>query len=235
MHSKILEETADGISGQENISMLILAGRNSIQTLAACVEHSAHFGDDFLGRCVGEAEILVDLNLMLILAGVCDNLDLAVKAGEGDIDTAGIADVCLLLVDENLIGVYAGILFRLDFLHSLHQFYEFSGKIAGSISHVGACLGIRWLCNRVPWVLHKLCGEQRLVNFLLHFFAGNALVDLFFCASAEFSILTVDKDGQKRMSYFFRAAHVELLTDEKCLAGFGLLFADQKVAGFACF
>ena len=117
----------------------------------------------------------------------------------------------------------------------MHQFYEFSGKIAGSISHVGACLGIRWLCNRVPWVLHKLCGEQRLVNFLLHFFAGNALVDLFFCASAEFSILTVDKDGQKRVRYFFRAAHVELLTDEKCLAGFGLLFADQKVAGFACF
>ena len=37
------------------------------------------------------------------------------------------------------------------------------------------------------------------------------------------------------MRYFFRAAHVELLTDEKCLAGFGLLFADQKVAGFACF
>ena len=92
--------------------MLILAGRNSIQTLAAGVEHSAHFGDDFLGRFVGEAEILVDLNLMIILAGVCDNLDLAVKAGEGDIDTAGIADVCLLLVDENLIGVYAGILFR---------------------------------------------------------------------------------------------------------------------------
>ena len=60
-------------------------------------------------------------------------------------------------------------------------------------------------------------------------------MDLFFCASAEFSILTVDKDGQKRMRYFFRAAHVELLTDEKCLAGFGLLFADQKVAGFACF
>ena len=143
--------------------------------------------------------------------------------------------MCLLLVDENLIGVYAGILFRLDFLHSLHQFYEFSGKIAGSISHVGACLGIRWLCNRVPWVLHKLCGEQRLVNFLLHFFTGNTLVDLFFCASAEFPILTVDKDGQKRVRYFFRAAHVELLTDEKCLAGFGLLFADQKVAGFACF
>ena len=95
--------------------MLVLAGRNSIQTLAASVEHSAHFGDDLLGRFVGEAEILVDLNLMIILAGVCDNLDLAVKAGEGDIDTAGIADVCLLLVDENLIGVYAGILFRLDF------------------------------------------------------------------------------------------------------------------------
>ena len=33
------------------------------------------------------SEILVDLNLMIILAGVCDNLDLAVKAGEGDIDT----------------------------------------------------------------------------------------------------------------------------------------------------
>ena len=48
MHGKILEETADGISGQENISMLILAGRNSIQTLAAGVEHSAHFGDDLL-------------------------------------------------------------------------------------------------------------------------------------------------------------------------------------------
>ena len=48
MHSKILEETADGISGQENISMLILAGRNSIQTLVAGVEHSAHFGDDLL-------------------------------------------------------------------------------------------------------------------------------------------------------------------------------------------
>jgi hypothetical protein len=38
MHGKILEETADGISGQENISMLILAGRNSIQTLAAGVD-----------------------------------------------------------------------------------------------------------------------------------------------------------------------------------------------------
>ena len=37
---------------------------------------------------------------MIILAGVCDNLDLAVKAGEGDIDTAGIADVCLLLIDK---------------------------------------------------------------------------------------------------------------------------------------
>ena len=199
------------------------------------MEHSAHFGDDLLGRFVGEAEILVDLNLMIILAGVCDNLDFAVKAGECDIDTAGIADACLLLIDKNLIGVYAGILFRFDFLHGPHQFYEFRGKIAGGIRHSIICRCIRWLCNRVPWVLHELCSEQRLVNFLLHFFAGNALVDFFFCASAEFPILTVDKDSQKRVRYFFRAAHVELLTDEKCLAGFGLFFADQKVAGFACF
>ena len=149
--------------------------------------------------------------------------------------SAGITDVCLLLVDENLIRVYAGILFRFDFLHGLHQFYEFRGKIAGDIRHSIICRCIRWLCIRVPWVLHELCSEQRLVNFLLHFFAGNALVDLFFCASAEFPILTVDKDSQKRVRYFFRTAHVELLTDEKCLAGFGLLFADQKVAGFACF
>ena len=70
----------------------MLPGRNSSQTLAAGVEHSAHFGDDLLGRFVGEAEIPVDLNLMIILAGVCDNLDLTVKAGECDIDTAGIAD-----------------------------------------------------------------------------------------------------------------------------------------------
>ncbi len=106
------------------------------------------------------------------------------------------------------------------------SFTSSEAKIAGGIRHSIICRasGMAATGNHgsAPnWVQRTAPGQFPAI------LAGNALRISFSALPAEFPI-SVDKDSQKRVRYFFRAAHVELLTDENGLAGFGLLFADQK-------